>query len=327
MRIPISLAILGTVALIGAIGAGVWKLRDLRPAPTPQISIQDTEIPNQETAIPTQETALPRQGIAIAQAMIGQWRPAGLTCADGVTITFHSGALTVKRGSEAEVQAVAGLEPNGFIRTYSANRGSRFYVVQGDTLIMRSADGQTAELRRCDATAPLVTTAAASAHNAAPSPPSRQASSDRTGAEAAHSLAPQAPARATATVSAGVAPEAAPSPALTLVSAPTPEPVSAPPPPPITQPVWLARPTAAEVAMFYPEPALVRELPGSARLDCTVRGDGSLSCSVQAESPAGYGFGQAALGIAQSFRMAQHLADGSATEGRHVLVPVHFTQN
>jgi protein TonB len=106
-----------------------------------------------------------------------------------------------------------------------------------------------------------------------------------------------------------------------------PEPIAAPPPPPITHPVWLARPSAAEIAIFYPERALVRELPGSARLDCTVRQDGSLACSVQAESPAGYGFGEAALGIAQSFRMAPNLTDGSATEGRQVLVPIFFTQN
>jgi protein TonB len=90
--------------------------------------------------------------------------------------------------------------------------------------------------------------------------------------------------------------------------------------------VWLARPSAAEVAIFYPERALVRELPGSARLDCVVRSDGSLNCSVQAESPAGYGFGEAALGIAQSFRMAQRLGDGSATEGRHISVPIVFAQ-
>jgi protein TonB len=122
-----------------------------------------------------------------------------------------------------------------------------------------------------------------------------------------------------------------PPPALTLLAAapaaPTPEPISAPPPPPITRPVWLARPAAAEIAIFYPERALVRELPGRAILDCVVQPDGSLGCLVQSETPAGYGFGEAALGIAQSFRMARNLDDGSATEGRHVSVPIAFAQN
>lgn len=269
----------------------------------------------------------------MARQMVGQWRPPGLTCTDAVTITFHSGNLTVNYGSQSEddVQAVAGLEPNGFIRTYSANRGSRFYIVQGGALIMRSADGQTAELERCEAGAPLVTPAVASAHDAPPSPPPQQTSGDRTGAGAAQSPAPPPRARATTTVDDNAALDQTPSPALTLLSAtpaaPTPEPVAAPALPPITRPVWIARPTAVEVSMFYPERALVRELPGAVRLDCMVRHDGSLDCSVEWESPAGHGFGQAALGIAQSFRIAQRLDDGSATEGRHVSVPIVFAQN
>jgi periplasmic protein TonB len=316
MRIPISLAILGTTALVGAVVFGVWKWRELNPAPQPP------------------------QEMTIAREMVGQWRPPGLTCADAVTISFDAGNLTVDYGSQSEddVQAVAGLEPNGFIRTYSPDRGSRFYMVEGDSLIMNLAEGQRAVLHRCDAAAPVMTAAAAPAPElASPQPPPVQASAEPVRVE---TPPPAPPRRAPPTAAAhNDAPEQTPAPARTLLAAapaeatpapaaaPLPSPVAvAPPLPPITQPVWLARPSAAEVAIFYPERALVRELPGSARLDCVVRNDGSLNCSVQAESPAGYGFGEAALGIAQSFRMAQRLGDGSATEGRHISVPIVFAQ-
>jgi protein TonB len=305
----ISLVILGTAILAGAVAVGAWKWRDLRPAPAPS------------------------QEMAMAREMVGQWRPTDLTCADAVTITFHSGNLTVNYGrqSENDVQAVSGVEPNGFIRTYSARLGSRFYSVEGDTLIVHSADGQTTELERCEDAAPAVTPAAASAQDTALAPPPLEASGAPTGADVAQSPAPPPPpARATTTVTESAALDESPSPALTLLSAtpaPAPEPIPAPPPPPITRPVWLARPTAAEIAIFYPERALVRELPGTARLDCVVRHDGRLACAVEAESPAGYGFGEAALGIAQSFLMAPTLADGSATEGRRVSVPIVFAQN
>lgn len=328
MRIPISVAILGAVVLVGALAVGVLKLRDVDWSASGANSVRPA----------------PSQEMAMAREMIGQWRPPGLTCTDAVTITFHSGNLTVNYASQSEddVQAVAGLEPNGFIRTYSANLGSRFYIVEGDTLIVHSGDGQTTELERCEGgqlavpvVTPAVTPAVASAHDTAPSPPPQQTSGERTGAEATQSPAPRPPApppsRSTTTVADNAAPDETPPPALTLLAAtpaaPTPEPASAPALPPIARPVWLARPTAADVAIFYPERALVRELPGSARLDCVVRNDGSLACSVQAESPAGYGFGEAALGIAQSFRMAPRLDDGSATEGRSVSVPLVFTQN
>lgn len=324
MRIPISVAILGAVVLIGAVGVGVLKLRDV----------------NWSASGATSARPAPGQEMAMAREMIGQWRPPGLTCTDAVTITFHSGNLTVNYASQSEddVQAVAGLEPNGFIRTYSATLGSRFYIVEGDTLIVHSGDGKTTELERCEgeqAVAPVVAPAAAPTPIAAPAPPPQQASGDRTVAEATQSPAPRPPApppaRSTTTVADNAAPDETPPPELTLLAAtpaaPTPEPASAPVLPPIARPVWLARPTAADVAIFYPERALVRELPGSARLDCVVRDDGSLTCSVQSESPAGYGFGEAALGIAQSFRMAPRLDDGSATEGRHVSVPLVFTQN
>ena len=310
MRIPISIAILGSAALIGAVAFGIWKWSDAHPAPSPS------------------------QEMAMAREMVGQWRPPGLTCADAVTIAFDAGNLTVDYGSQSDddVQAVTGLEPNGFIRTYSSERGSRFYILEGDILSMHGPDGQKAELERCDAAAPVVTPAAAPAQETAPSPPPPlQASADQARAQAPPRPAPSPPPprRTTTTVADNDDARGDP-PAVTLLAAapaaPTPEPVAAPPLPPITQPVWLARPTAAEIAIFYPELALVREQPGSARLDCVVRADGSLACSVQSESPVGYGFGDAALGIAQSFRMAQQLGDGSATEGRHVAVPIVFAQ-
>jgi protein TonB len=92
----------------------------------------------------------------------------------------------------------------------------------------------------------------------------------------------------------------------------------------IREPRWLSTPDARDFARFYPSRALDRGVSGRVLLDCIVGADGRIACSVGSETPPGQGFGEAALRIAQSFRMAPQTIDGSPTDGGHVRVPITF---
>lgn len=83
----------------------------------------------------------------------------------------------------------------------------------------------------------------------------------------------------------------------------------------ITNPRWLRRP--ANLAAYYPRRAIPREIEGEVVLDCRVLTTGDLSCSIVSESPANWGFGQAALRIARDHRMAPAMRDGVPVEGRY----------
>lgn len=103
----------------------------------------------------------------------------------------------------------------------------------------------------------------------------------------------------------------------------------APPAPPapktIRNPSWLARPTSEQLADFYPPRALDREVAGQAVLDCLVTASGQLTrCSVSGETPAGEGFGAAALKAARIFRMSPRTEDGQPVEGGAVHIPIKF---
>lgn len=95
-------------------------------------------------------------------------------------------------------------------------------------------------------------------------------------------------------------------------------------PPRITNPHWLSRPGAREFERFYPPRARDREKEGRVTLDCIVAANGAIACTVMNESPAGWGFGDAALKIAPSFRLAPRLEDGRPTEGGAVRVDIAF---
>lgn len=83
----------------------------------------------------------------------------------------------------------------------------------------------------------------------------------------------------------------------------------------ITNPRWLRQPR--DLGIYYPARALARELPGEAVLDCLVTVSGALNCSVVSETPANWGFGQAALRISRDYRMVPATRDGQAVEGRY----------
>jgi periplasmic protein TonB len=96
------------------------------------------------------------------------------------------------------------------------------------------------------------------------------------------------------------------------------------PSPHITNPQWLSRPGAREFERFYPARARERAKEGRVTLDCLVRANGAIGCTVADETPAGWGFGEAALKIAPSFRLAPRLEDGRPTEGGSVRVNISF---
>ncbi|MEQ1817321.1 MAG: TonB family protein [Terricaulis sp.] len=83
----------------------------------------------------------------------------------------------------------------------------------------------------------------------------------------------------------------------------------------ITNPRWLRQPRDLE--SYYPTRALARDIPGQVVLDCMVDVEGRLNCAVLSETPANWGFGQAALRISRDYRMVPARRDGVAVEGRY----------
>ena len=120
-----------------------------------------------------------------------------------------------------------------------------------------------------------------------------------------------------------------PPPDLSAPPTPTPIPVAVDPPPAPPSPIltgftWLERPSAQDWSRFYPRRAMEREQEGHVTLDCLVDASGRITCTVVSEDPSGWGFGDAALQISRRFRMAAQTADGRATSGGRVRVPLTF---
>lgn len=112
-----------------------------------------------------------------------------------------------------------------------------------------------------------------------------------------------------------------------LVTA-TDAPVASAPPPPtpgaVTRPSWIERPSAWEFQRYFPRWAYVLELQGDVSLDCLVSPEGRLDCSIVSEDPIGFGFGEAALRIFRSFRMAPMTLDGVPTAGGRYRARIPF---
>jgi protein TonB len=88
-----------------------------------------------------------------------------------------------------------------------------------------------------------------------------------------------------------------------------------PSPPTISNPHWLQTPR--DLARYYPLAAIRRDIEGEVQLDCLVTVTGALQCSVASETPANWGFGAAAIRIAQDYRMVPATRDGAPVEARY----------
>jgi TonB family protein len=94
-------------------------------------------------------------------------------------------------------------------------------------------------------------------------------------------------------------------------------------------PAVLALPTNEEIGQAFPGRARQEGVGESeVMLDCFIGAGGLLrNCEVASESPEGYGFGEAALELAPSFRMSQWSPEGLPVVGSRVRIPVSYDLN
>lgn len=93
----------------------------------------------------------------------------------------------------------------------------------------------------------------------------------------------------------------------------------------IVDPKWLSQPSAEEMSRFYPDHAIDLDLSGQASLFCGVVASGKLTdCRVISETPAGAKFGDAALKLANFFRMSPRTVDGQPVDGGLTRITITF---
>lgn len=90
-------------------------------------------------------------------------------------------------------------------------------------------------------------------------------------------------------------------------------------------PDWVRKPTGEDLRAAWPTAALRRGVSGQAVLACQVNVQGGLEdCQVESETPAGYGFGSAALLLVPSFQMKPEMKDGQP-QVSSVRIPISFS--
>jgi TonB family protein len=104
--------------------------------------------------------------------------------------------------------------------------------------------------------------------------------------------------------------------------------LAAPPPAAFdTPPDWLRKPTYDQMMAVYPRAAGQKGADGRAVIKCTVNLEGLLrDCTVAEETPAGLGFGPAAIVLAPTFLMKPAMRNGQPVEAS-VTVPINFKSN
>ena len=90
-------------------------------------------------------------------------------------------------------------------------------------------------------------------------------------------------------------------------------------------PEWLSKPSENDLALAYPLAAGVSGLSGRAVIRCRVLRTSQLeSCVVIDETPAGLGFGGAALGISGKFKVVPQRRNGQPTDDGFITIPIAF---
>lgn len=93
----------------------------------------------------------------------------------------------------------------------------------------------------------------------------------------------------------------------------------------IVHATWLTRPNAEDLLGVWPAEALKRGKGGKAVLSCTVTTTGALvECQVASETPAGSGFGQAAISLTPQLLMSPATRNGVPFAERGVKIAINF---
>jgi TonB family protein len=92
-----------------------------------------------------------------------------------------------------------------------------------------------------------------------------------------------------------------------------------------SNPDWLRKPSAQDLAAAFPTKALQDGTAGKAAIKCGVTIEGFLErCVVLFESPADFGFGAAALQLSPQFRMSPKIRGGKPVPGGDVTIPINW---
>lgn len=92
-----------------------------------------------------------------------------------------------------------------------------------------------------------------------------------------------------------------------------------------SNPDWVRKPTAGQLAAAFPTRAWDSARSGKAMIKCQVTVEGFLDrCKVLSESPAGYDFGAAALQLAPQFRLSPKIRGGKPVPGGDVTIPINW---
>jgi len=84
-------------------------------------------------------------------------------------------------------------------------------------------------------------------------------------------------------------------------------------------------PSGADFARLYPRQALAQRVSGQLRMRCLIAAQGRLNgCVILEEAPLNMGFGQATLRLAERFQVRETTADGRATAGGRITIPVEW---
>ena len=105
----------------------------------------------------------------------------------------------------------------------------------------------------------------------------------------------------------------------------TPAPYSGARPKIVINPNWLRRPDAKDLAAVYPAAARAAHAGGKATIGCVVGVDGKPhDCAIKEETPAGLGFGGAAIKLAEGMLFIPKRVDCEPVDGGAVTIPITF---